>query len=189
MNDNGYSSRGLARERSETSALHEAAHALVGHLLGWQVRWIRLYGDRESRRTGFDGGTLMLPPRQAPLVHRAAVRLAGEAVEALCTDRDAPQILSDGEDDRQQLLEVDLSRCHLSGRRKNEVADLGRELSRKLIAWNWDKLLDLADAVQRGRVSAATAGRIIGDGCGVTSACSAIGVSAARPYYRRRRRR
>jgi hypothetical protein len=149
------------REGLETGALHEAGHALVGHLLGWQIKWVRLYDPRQALRSGFDGGAMMTPPRRSLLLHRVAVRLAGESAETLRSGRDVEQIAEDGADDREQLWAVDLAQCHLARERKQEIIEQGDALSRRLLAWNWTAFLHLADAVTRGGVSGAAARRII----------------------------
>jgi hypothetical protein len=149
-------------EGCHTRALHEAAHALVGHLLGWQISWVKLYRTAEARRSGFDGGVKMLPPARAALTHRSAVRLAGEIAETLCTRRSFHQIRHDCGDDWLQLRTVDFSRSHLSRRRMDQLICQGRGLARRLIEENMESFLGLAEAVHRGPLSHKEARRVIG---------------------------
>jgi hypothetical protein len=146
---------------SRVGALHEAAHALVGQLLGWRIDWVKLYEPGEAGRTGFDGGALMVPPPRPALAHRSAVRLAGEMAEILCTARDSRQIGDDSEDDWEQLLAVDLGRSHLSRQQKSRIIRQGRGLARTLINRNMNALMRLAAAVHKGSVSARQARKII----------------------------
>ena len=149
-------------ESAEVGALHEAAHALVGHFLGWRIDWVKLYGLRESGRTGYDGGSMMLPPLRTTLAHRSAVRLAGEVAEGMCTGRSALQIREDSQDDWEQLLAVDFVRSHLGRREKARIVRSGRCLARRLIRINMNALMRLAAAVHKGPVTARAVQDLIG---------------------------
>ncbi len=152
------------RPRADARALHEAAHVLVGVLLGWRIRWVRVYDHHESSRTGFDGGVMMLPPVRSALAHRSAVRLAGGVAEALYTDRNARQIRDDSSDDWEQLWAADLTRSHHGKRVKFRAISRGSSLARRLIVKHSEAFAALAEAIGCRPVSAGEAHRIIGDG-------------------------
>jgi hypothetical protein len=152
---------GTGAAPGDVRALHEAAHVLVGILLGWKIGWVKVYGFRTSTRTGFDGEVKMAPPPRSSLRHRSAVRLAGEIAETICTDRNAEQIRVDSEDDQEKLWGSDLSRCHLSTRRMDQLVRQGRVLATSIIEDNSEAFMGLARAISRHPMTGAQARRIV----------------------------
>jgi len=138
----------------------------VGMLLGWRIGWVRVNGERVSRRTGFDGGASMTPPARPSLCHRSAVRLAGGIAEAISTDRSEEVIRRASEHDERMLWTADLARSHLSTREKDRRVRQGSVLARSLIEGNRDAFLDLAHAISRHPVTGAQARRIVAEQAG-----------------------
>lgn len=145
-------------------ARHEAAHAVVAHVLGHTVDSVQVYSRPKAKRGGEElAATWHSTPRGVPYdpLRSAIISAAGYQAEGNGPPRKVRQVV--GFD----LMDIEKNPCLRyidSGLRGYTLRVAARE-ARKLVAEHWDAIERVASAVEiapRGKLSARRFRQVVG---------------------------